>query len=210
MNLTYFGHSCFLLTDEGGTRILTDPYGDIGYALPHIRCDAVTVSHGHYDHANVGAVDCGRVITGGSCTVGAISVTSAASFHDDAEGRKRGANTIFAFEADGVRVVHLGDLGEPVSEARLSSIGRADALLIPVGGRYTIDGETAAEYVRRLAPAVVIPMHYKTKDLQIDIASEEQFLRAAALPVRRIGSEYRIEKGNGREATQIIRMEKAI
>ncbi len=207
MNLRYLGHSCFLITAKDGTRVLTDPYGDIGYSLPHIRCDAVTVSHSHYDHANVHAVECDRVITGGACTVGGIKISSARSFHDDVRGAKRGINTIFFFEADGVCLAHLGDLGEGIHEELLSVLRRADVILIPVGGNYTIDGKAAAAYVNALGPSYAVPMHFKTDDLNIDIGGAEEFLRAVKYPVQTAKSGVELAATH---QTQIILMEKEV
>lgn len=208
MNLRYFGHSCFLLTSDDKTRILCDPYGDIGYPLPAVDCDAVTVSHAHYDHANLGGVPCQSVLPPQGGKVGGITVRAEPSFHDEAGGAKRGGNIIYFFEADGVCVAHLGDLGEPVGEKRLASLRGADVLLIPVGGNYTIDAKTAAAYVDALRPAYVIPMHYKTAKLKIDIEGVEPFLRSVSCyPIRRVGSEFRPDRTHG--GTQIIVMERA-
>ena len=47
------------------------------------------------------------------------------------------------FTAGGVSVAHFGDLGHPLSPAQLEALGSCDAVLIPVGGFYTIDAPTA-------------------------------------------------------------------
>src|SRR6267154_5984844 len=56
--LTWFGQSCFLLETTTGTRILMDPIAKgIGYPLPApLKVDAVTISHEHADHNNLGLV----------------------------------------------------------------------------------------------------------------------------------------------------------
>ena len=54
----------------------------------------------------------------------------------------------------------MGDIGEPLSPMLAELIGSINILLIPVGGKYTIDAEQAKEYVDLLMPDVVIPMHY--------------------------------------------------
>ena len=51
MKLKWLGHSCFLLTDEAGTRLMMDPCDPTtGYVVPPTEVDAVTASHGHHDH----------------------------------------------------------------------------------------------------------------------------------------------------------------
>ena len=77
---------------------------------------------------------------------------------------------------DGVEICHMGDIGEDCSVMLVESIMPVNVLLIPVGGNYTIDAEQAKEYVDRLMPDVVIPMHYKTKDCDFDIDKVNEFL----------------------------------
>lgn len=177
MQITYLGHSSFFL-ETLGKRIVTDPYGGIGYPFPYISADVVTVSHSHYDHCEVSAVGGSPVALcrAGEYEFGGIKISAYPSFHDDAHGAKRGANLIFRFEAEGLAVCHLGDIGEPCTPDLLKKVGKADILLVPVGGNYTVDAAGAAEYVRRISPAVVIPMHYKTPGLRIDIGGVDAFL----------------------------------
>lgn len=178
MNLTYLGHSSFLLETGSGTRIVTDPYGAIGFAFPPVSADIVTVSHGHYDHCNVRAVGGTPVVltAEGTFKSGGVSICALPSFHDEARGMRRGRNLIFKFQADGVTVCHLGDIGEPCSADLIEKIGHADVLLLPVGGNYTVGPVRAKEYVERISPVLVIPMHYFTEGLQVDIDGVEPFL----------------------------------
>ena len=180
MKIRYLGHSCFVLTESTGTTVVTDPYGDIGFKMPTVEADAVTVSHGHYDHNNVGAVKgkSGKPVVfdeEGTYEIGGVDITAIKSYHDDENGEKRGENLIFKFRMDGLEICHLGDLGEECSSALIETLLPVHVLLIPVGGTYTIDAEQAKEYVDRIMPAIVIPMHYKTKGLNLDIDKVDDF-----------------------------------
>lgn len=178
MKIQYLGHSSFLLESAGGTRVVTDPYGEIGFPFPRVKADGVTVSHAHYDHCNVAAL--GKRVKvfdrAGTFSLGEFSISSMERYHDDCGGRKRGKDLVFFLESEGVRVCHLGDLGEPFSPELAASFGKVDVLMIPVGGNYTIGGEEAAKYVRAISPRVAIPMHFYTPGLTVDISGPEAFL----------------------------------
>lgn len=178
MKIRYLGHSCFEFTESTGTTIVTDPYGNVGFNMPKTRADAVTVSHLHYDHNNVKAVGGNPVIFDreGQYEIGGVDITAIKSYHDDENGAKRGENLIFKFRMDGVEVCHLGDLGEECSSSLIEALLPIHVLLIPVGGNYTIDAQQAKEYVDRIMPSYVIPMHYKTKGLDIDIDKPDDFI----------------------------------
>ena len=178
MKIRYLGHSCFLLTESTGTRILTDPYGDVGFKLPRVEADVVSISHGHYDHNNVKGVGVDTIVLDkeGQYEVGGVEIIAVKSYHDNANGGERGENLIFKFRLDGIEVCHLGDLGEECSSSLIEMLLPVHVLLIPVGGNYTIDAEQAKEYVDRIMPAIVIPMHYKTKGLNIDVDKVDEFI----------------------------------
>ncbi len=178
MKIRYLGHSCFRLTESTGTSIVTDPYGDVGFDMPKVSADAVTVSHSHYDHNNVRAVSGNPVIfeKEGQYEIGGVGVTAVKTWHDSENGAARGENLIFKFRMDGLEICHLGDLGEECSSALIEMLLPVHVLLIPVGGTYTIDAEQAKEYVDRIMPSIVIPMHYKTKGLDLDIDKVDEFL----------------------------------
>ncbi len=214
MKIRYLGHSCFLLTESTGTRILTDPYGDVGFKMPRVEADVVSVSHGHYDHNNVKAVGGNPVVLDkeGQYEVGGVEIIAVKSYHDNANGAERGENLIFKFRLDGIEVCHLGDLGEECSSSLIEMLLPVHVLLIPVGGKYTIDSEQAKEYVDRIMPSIVIPMHYKSKGLSLDIDKPDAFLSEfEEEDVEETGaSEIELTRDDiDEETTKIILMERA-
>lgn len=180
MKVEYLGHSCFKLTASTGVTVVCDPYsGEIGYGMPEIAPDAVTVSHHHFDHDCLDAIANSPAIFDkeGSFDVRGVKISSIKSFHDDAHGKKRGENLIFKFEMDGITVCHLGDLGEHCSDGLIEKISQVDLLLIPVGGNYTIDAKTAKQFADKVKPRILVPMHYRTADCKIDIDVVGEFLK---------------------------------
>ena len=179
MQITWYGHSCFLLTAENGYSILTDPCdSETGYELTDITCDAVTVSHDHHDHNCLASVAGTPLVirTPGEHTAGDILVTGYASYHDDQKGAKRGENIVFSYRIDGLNVLHLGDLGHMLSDETIEKIGNVDVLLAPIGGVFTINAKTATALADRLHAKVLIPMHYKTPALHFNVEGLEPLL----------------------------------
>src|SRR5262249_35862910 len=88
-------------------------------------------------------------------------------FHDTEQGLKRGKNSAFVIEADGLRIVHLGDLGHVLTKAQLETfkrMGPIDVLMVPVGGVYTLNGTDAKTVVDQLKPRqYIVPMHFGIK-----------------------------------------------
>ena len=156
MNITWLGHSCFLV-ESGGWRIVLDPYYVETYPALHVDADEVLCSHSHRDHAFLEAV----TLSGRDRAESPFAVETVSAFHDEKGGALRGENTIHILRAEGLTVVHCGDLGHELSEEPLKKIKGCDALLIPVGGYYTIDAITAKKVADAVAPRVLVPMHYR-------------------------------------------------
>lgn len=180
MKITWLGHSSFLLEESTGTRIITDPYDGnvVGYDMPKIDADIVTISHAHSDHnCLTNVVGTPTVLNrAGAYEIGGVHMLAQRTHHDDQNGALRGNNLVFKYRMDGVDVCHMGDLGEECNAILVESLMPVNVLLIPIGGNYTIDAEQAKEYVDRIMPDVVIPMHYKTKDCELDIDKINEFV----------------------------------
>lgn len=179
MEICWLGHSCFLLKDSYNTTILTDPFDPlIGYSPYKGKADIVTISHRHYDHC------CTKFLKGSPkiiktpdlTNLNNISIKGLPSYHDNFKGLKRGDNLIFVFKIDNYSLCHLGDLGHSLDNKILDAIGNIDVLFIPVGGNFTIDGETAADLSKKISPKIIIPMHYKTQQVNIALDGIESFL----------------------------------
>jgi L-ascorbate metabolism protein UlaG (beta-lactamase superfamily) len=199
MRVEWHGQSAYTLSGEEG-RVFIDPFGDmsamadrgIDFDYPPIAADGVDlllVTHEHRDHNGVEAV------AGAPATLRATAgrhespigeVVGIASEHDDTAGTERGPNTIFAFELDGLRVVHFGDFGQAqLRPEQAEAIGAADLLFIPVGGGFTIGGTAAAEIALSLHPAWVVPMHFRTHRTSF-LETEEEFVAAMEPHVLRL------------------------
>lgn len=203
VTLRHYGQAFFVLTTGGGTRIALDPFGNIGFPMPSgVEADAVFITHEHGDHNNAALIGGGAKVFRGLTTnpagwtpirerIGDALVYSVPAFHDDQGGTTgRGFNTIFVIDVGGLRLVHLGDLGQTeLTAAQIAALGRVHVLMIPVGGApFTIGAEQATRITEQLQPRVVIPMHYKTAARPTWPGADEQGFLAGKSNIRRIGT----------------------
>ena len=128
LKITYLGHAAFLL-EAGEIRILMDPYaaGTGRYGALSQEADVVTASHEHSDHNYVQAAQGDPQVLRGltadgwrdvDYSINGLSFTSVNTFHDNTGGNDRGRNAAFIVEMDGLRLVHLGDLGIFLAKSR--------------------------------------------------------------------------------------------
>ncbi len=187
MIITWQGHSCFKIQDKAGPEgvtLVTDPYGkSTGLKIPNFEADIITISHDHEDHNNREAlrgkpfvIDCA-----GEYDFKDVLIEGIDSFHDDKNGAERGANIMYRIEIDDISIAHLGDLGQVLDNTQLEKLVGTDILLIPVGGKYTLDAKKAVEVISQIEPRIVIPMHYKTKDLKIELDEVDKFVKELGL-----------------------------
>ncbi len=180
MDIKWLGHSCFLLKGNKVT-LVCDPFSaEVGLKVPNVQADIITVTHDHFDHNNVAAIS-GQpfIVKGpGEYEVKEVFINGIPSFHDASGGKERGENTIYVIEIDGFRICHLGDLGHKLTDAQLSAIENIDVLLIPVGGKVTLNAKEASEVVEQIEPRIVVPMHYNVKGLRMEgLAGVEEFAK---------------------------------
>jgi L-ascorbate metabolism protein UlaG (beta-lactamase superfamily) len=204
VTLRWYGQSFFQLQDSTGQRIVFDPHAIPTFGTPRVKADFVLISHLHDDHnqpevldgffpddpkaaekRNKGDVYRGVVPIGKGNrqdwkqyneTRGPIKFRTLPTFHDAQMGLQRGKNAVWIVEADGLVFCHLGDLGHELSPDQVKSIGKVDVLMIPVGGIYTINGETAKKVVDQIKPRLyVLPMHYGVPGYD-DILGPDEFL----------------------------------
>jgi L-ascorbate metabolism protein UlaG (beta-lactamase superfamily) len=191
VTIRWHGQSFFDIQSSKGTRIVIDPHAIEAYGRQTVSADLILISHFHTDHSQVGVVqDQARAkvlygLKGGAKKVDwnpidetfrDVHVRTLGVYHDNVEGMERGKNAIFILELDGLRIVHLGDLGHLLSPKDIKIIGSVDVLMIPIGGVYTINGAEAQKVVEQLKPKqYILPMHYGTKVFN-DLLPPDEFL----------------------------------
>ncbi len=177
MEIKYLGHSSFLIKTKTA-KIITDPFDPkmVGLKFPKIEADIVTISHQHQDHNNFQAVlppegQSNSLIIDmpGEFEKNGVRIFGYLSYHDEKKGEDRGENVLYKIEAEGMMVLHCGDLGLVPDDDFLDMVGDIDVLLVPTGGFYTIDSEKAFELIKKVEPSIVIPMHYNHEKLNQQI-----------------------------------------
>ncbi len=206
MDITWYGHSCFRLSDRGVTIVTDPPDDNMGYERPRIRADVVTISHEHPGHSNrVGFRGGPRFFDGpGEYEVKGVFITGIATYHDGRSGSVRGRNTVFLFEFDGMTICHLGDLGHVPTQAQVEALSAVDVLLIPVGGLHTIDPSRATEVISLIEPRLVIPMHYKTRMEEAKLQTVDKFLKEMGLAPMPRQPELKVTKSSLPDETQVV------
>lgn len=181
MEISFLGQASFRLKGKT-TIVVTDPYDPefLGLKFPKVEADIVTLSHDHKDHNNAEGVGGSpfKISGPGEYEIAGTSVVGVKSWHDEKEGAERGANTIYNITIDGIKVAHLGDLGQKeMTQTQIEGLGPVDILLIPVGGVYTIDAAAAAKITSVIEPKIIIPMHYLLPGLKFALDPVDKFLK---------------------------------
>ena len=163
MKLIWHGHSCFTLISQDGILVF-DPYKNHcvpGLELPDLKADIVLCSHNHDDHN-------AKELVKLSQNKATFQIQKIQTYHDDQFGKLRGKNIVHIVQTEDMKVVHMGDIG---CDFDMKGIINCDVLLIPVGGFYTIDTKTALQFIQKIHPRIVIPMHYRSNDFGYDVLS---------------------------------------
>jgi len=187
MEITWYGHSCFRLTERNYATVVTDPFDNksIGYEVIKLKSDIVTVSHDAPGHNNADAVKgSSHVIDGaGEFEIGGVFITGVATDGGSKKKNKEGgaSNTVYVFDYDGITVAHLGDLKHAPTQSEIESLGTVNVALVPVGGGGALNAAKAAEVISMLEPNLVIPMHYSTPATKIPLDALSKFLKEMGL-----------------------------
>lgn len=183
MEITWYGHSCFRLTERNFVTVVTDPYDSktVGYEPLKLKAEIVTISHdapGHnFSDAVKGAT---HVLTGsGEFEIGGVFITAVQT--DGAKKKEKIRNTVYVFDYDGITVAHLGDLQQIPTQSEIELLGTVNVALVPVGGGNGLNAAKAAEVVSMLEPNIVVPMHYATPDTKIKLDELNKFLKEMGL-----------------------------
>lgn len=204
MTIQWYGQSCFKL-QGGDVVLLIDPFDkEIGLTPPRGKTDIVLSTHSHIDHASTEGFEESFIVdTPGEYEIKDVVIKGIPSFHDDSEGKKSGLNTIYTLEIDGIKVCHLGDLGQKeLSPDQIDAIGDVDILMASIGGGYDLDGQKLEtlnadgikKVINQIEPRIVIPMHYYIKGLALKMEGPEKFLKMVGISEKDAVSKFSIKK----------------
>ena len=187
MKLTFLGHACFLL-DDGGSRVLTDPYltGNPLAAISagQVEADYIFVTHGHGDHVGDAVAISRRTGAPVCCTVDLADGLFASAGVETVTGNLGGKIPMpfgsvkffqaihgsgvpgclscgFIFEMAGKKIYHAGDTAL-MSDMALLADEDIDIALLPIGDVYTMGPADALRAAKMIRPGLVIPMHFNT------------------------------------------------
>ena len=200
MNITWYGQSCFKIQSKD-TVLITDPFDKkIGLKPPFGAADIVTISHDHYDHNNFQVIknDPFVIDSTGEYEIKKVRIKGINSYHDNQEGKERGQNVIYKIEMEGMKICHLGDLGQSnLINGQLEKIGQVDILFIPVGGVFTIDWKSANTIISQIEPRIIVPMHYKVSGVKgelLKLDSIDNFCKERGVSSKDAVNKFSIKK----------------
>ena len=213
MEITWYGHSCFRLTERNFVTVVTDPFDSkvIGYEPLKLKAEIVTISHDAPGHNNSDAVKgTTHILTGpGEFEIGGVFITAVQT---DSAGRSTKAkdttrNTIYVFDYDGITVAHLGDLQKIPTQNEIELLGTVNVALIPVGGGASLNAAKAAEVVSMLEPNLVIPMHYSTPDSKVKLDEINKFIKEMGLSKQEAQPSLKVSRSSLPSETHVVVLE---
>ena len=203
MELTWYGLSCFRITERKYASVVTDPYnGKLGLPALKLKSDVVTISHAAPGHNHLdGVSNFEHVLEGpGEYEIGNVFITGIVTRNE----AKTATNIAYLFNFDSITVAHLGDMQKVPSQTQLEALEQVNILLVPVGGGNSLNASKAAELVSMLEPNIVIPMHYELPSLKFDLEGVERFLKEMGVTEPTEESSLKISASNLPEETETV------
>jgi L-ascorbate metabolism protein UlaG (beta-lactamase superfamily) len=184
MEITWYGHSCFRMTERGMASVVTDPFDHrvIGYEPLKLRADIVTISHDNPAHNYMdGVKGADHIIVGpGEFEIGGVFVTGIQTNHRDGK-EDVPRNTLYVFDYNGINIAHLGELNHVPTQTEVEALGTVHVALVPVGDESSLNAAKAAEVISLIEPNYVIPMHYQTPACTMKLDPISKFLKEMGL-----------------------------
>ncbi len=210
MEITWYGQTCFRLSERGQATVVTDPYPpDTGLTFPRPRANIVTAS---YDDPQCrytsGVRGPFKLLDGpGEYEIGGVFITGISTFADGKRGASRGLNTVFTFNFGGLTICHLGRLGHVPAQSQVENLGTVNILLVPVGGSGSLSPARASEVISLFEPSLVIPMYYKVRGLKVSLGTLGRFLKEMGLEKVDSQEVLKISRTSLSEETHIVVLE---
>ena len=180
MDITWYGHSCFRITERGEISVVTDPYDEsIGLPMPRLKGDIVPISHDAPGHNNIEAVKSHSytLVGPGEYEFGGVFIYGIALHYTDNEAGMAYPNVGYVAQYGNLSVAHLGDLKHVPDQSTIEAMGEVNVALVPVGGGMALRASAAAEVIAMIEPNYIVPMHYALPGLKIELDPVDKFLK---------------------------------
>jgi L-ascorbate metabolism protein UlaG (beta-lactamase superfamily) len=208
MEITWYGLSCFRLSERGLASVVTDPYDHrvTGYEPLKLKADIVTISHDAPGHNNAAGVKGkSHVITGpGEFEIGGVFITAVQTNGVTKRTPDEPRNTLYTFDFNGLTVAHLGDLRRVPSQAEIEALGNVHVALVPVGGGGGLASAKAVEVISLLEPGIVIPMHYSIPGGTLKLSPLSKFLKEMGVASAEPQPSLKLSMSNVPEDTRVV------
>lgn len=212
MEITWYGNSCFRITERNKATVVTDPFdsGIAGYNPLKLKSEIVTISSNDLSHNNISVVKGNPfVIDGpGEYERGGVFITGIQT-SPLLPKTKTLRNTIYVFDYGTITILHLGQTDTVPDQTMVEELGNINIALVPVGSAGGLNASKAAEVISMLEPNIVIPMHYETPYSKLDLDPLSKFLKEMGLTELETMETYKIPPsgGFGEEGTQVIALD---
>lgn len=182
MDITWLGHSCFRLHDADMV-VVTDPYpASIGLRVDNRPASVVTVSNSHPNHSHSETIEGGPKIFAAPGEYEYNGVTVRGVMTPLAEGQPIEERSVaFTIDIGNINICHLGDISMPLNTHLIDELKPVDVVLVPTGGHCTLDVDQVYQTLQDLDAKVVIPMHYKTPGVNVEVDPIDNFVRRMGL-----------------------------
>ena len=182
MDITWLGHSCFRLHDADMV-VVTDPYPtSVGLRIDNRPASVVTVSNSHPNHNHAASSEGDPKVFSNPGEYEYNGVTARGVMTPLADGQpQEERNVAFSIEIGAINVCHLGDISMPMTTRMIDELKPVDVVLVPTGGHCTLDMDQIYQTLQDLDAKIVIPMHYKTEGINVDVDPIDSFVRRMGL-----------------------------
>jgi len=160
LDITWYGFSCFRITERGHTTVVTDPHHPrLNLAKLGLKADLVTISQESMAEQVEAIRGEKYVIRGaGEYEVGELFVTGIPLHVQDEETGMLRSNIAYLLEyPNGLNILHLGMLHQKPEQSIIEQLDEVHVLLIPVGGA-ELSGDDLADLISMIEPSYALPM----------------------------------------------------
>jgi L-ascorbate metabolism protein UlaG (beta-lactamase superfamily) len=212
LDITWYGLSCFRITERGKTTVLTDPYSpDFGIEpTGTTKTDVVTISHEAPGHSGLDLVkgEYYSLTTPGEYEIGGTFITGVPMHYLDPENPRY--NVGYLVNYGGLTVFHVGDLATVPDQSVVEGLGEVNVLLLPCGGGNSLTAALASEVVALIEPNYIVPMHYAIPQLSLELDDVDKFLKAMGVSSVTEEEVLKVSSGSLPEQPQVILLQPQI